>query len=1005
MKKLVSKIAATLFVCLFAFLLFTTANAAESTVWVENSKGQILVRFPVDTSAAAADLQKALDYVRDNSSASNILSVVPAAGTYHIDNSLNLYSHTVLDLSAGVTLKRDNDASMIRFGRGNAQASGYDGFENITIQGAKDSYGTLDGNALKHTIVRFAHAKNVTFRYLNFTNVSRNHHLEFAGSKDVLVENCKFNNFYPKAKESTYNCEAIQMDILTEGHFPKYDFYDNTVNKNITIQNCLFEDVNRGVGVHSGQVGLYMENIKITNNIFKNATGYAVVATNYKNSEISNNTIIDCGSGIIFRHITPGYINYYEGNSKTIDTNMNCVIRDNTISVKKTAFKNARYGISVYGKLLTKPATDNGTTFPAADYRVSGLTITGNTITSKTYANGIWLQGTINSTVSQNSVTYNIPKKESNSCDGIKLEDTDGIILTENTVTESSSTRIARSGFYIRNAENTTIKNCTVKNMYQDGIYLNESDGCIIENNTIDGVRKHGIYVDENSGTKEAPTSVKKNTIKNVGSRGICVNSGAWVNAESNAITKTGGHGICVTNGAFAANILNNTVKNAGDAGIYINDKSSADLISGNKITSPKGQGIYINSGSTAVTIEKNTITSSKSYGIFVRSSTATKIASNKIKSASRGINISGSTVKTLQSNTVSGSKSEGIYIASKAKVATVKKNKVSSGGKHGIHISGATVENLESNTISSSKGHGIYVKSSATLTSATKNTIVDSKECGIRVISSKVGKLTGNTIKKDKNKVSASDGIYLSGKSSATAISSNKLSNLKGHGIYLTDTTSVGNVQKNTIKKPGSHGMYIKNTVSVATISGNTIDSPKSHGIYTKDKSAVKTISGNIIKNVPENGIYLKGTGVTCTVKSNTITKCGEIGIDVGSGAKVKISGNKISGCPKATIRLMGTPYKKVSAEDFKIKSVKKDGKTLVLSWEKIKHVDEYIVLRSTSKKGTYKQIGTTEGTSFTDKNVKRGKTYYYKVMPVVETKLSTVKFAPSPVKNLKFR
>ena len=66
---------------------------------------------------------------------------------------------------------------------------------------------------------------------------------------------------------------------------------------------------------------------------------------------------------------------------------------------------------------------------------------------------------------------------------------------------------------------------------------------------------------------------------------------------------------------------------------------------------------------------------------------------------------------------------------------------------------------------------------------------------------------------------------------------------------------------------------------------------------------------------------------------------------------------------------------------------------------------MDEYVILRSTSKKGSYKQIGTTEGASFTDKNVKTGKTYYYKVMPVVQTKLSTVKFAATPVKSLKFK
>ncbi len=55
-------------------------------------------------------------------------------------------------------------------------------------------------------------------------------------------------------------------------------------------------------------------------------------------------------------------------------------------------------------------------------------------------------------------------------------------------------------------------------------------------------------------------------------------------------------------------------------------------------------------------------------------------------------------------------------------------------------------------------------------------------------------------------------------------------------------------------------------------------------------------------------------------------------------------------------------------------------------LKWEEVKAASGYEVYRSVSKKDGYKKVGETKGsrsTSFTDKTVKSGKSYYYKVRP----------------------
>ncbi len=62
----------------------------------------------------------------------------------------------------------------------------------------------------------------------------------------------------------------------------------------------------------------------------------------------------------------------------------------------------------------------------------------------------------------------------------------------------------------------------------------------------------------------------------------------------------------------------------------------------------------------------------------------------------------------------------------------------------------------------------------------------------------------------------------------------------------------------------------------------------------------------------------------------------------------------------------------------------VSKDAKTLTVKWNKVSGASGYEVYRSTSKNGSYKKVTTIKKgstTSYNDKDLKAGKTYYYKV------------------------
>ena len=63
---------------------------------------------------------------------------------------------------------------------------------------------------------------------------------------------------------------------------------------------------------------------------------------------------------------------------------------------------------------------------------------------------------------------------------------------------------------------------------------------------------------------------------------------------------------------------------------------------------------------------------------------------------------------------------------------------------------------------------------------------------------------------------------------------------------------------------------------------------------------------------------------------------------------------------------------------------SIKLSSNKPKLSWNAVFNAQEYVIYRSTSKSGSYTEIARTTSLSYRDKNTKKGKTYYYKVMAI---------------------
>ncbi len=91
------------------------------------------------------------------------------------------------------------------------------------------------------------------------------------------------------------------------------------------------------------------------------------------------------------------------------------------------------------------------------------------------------------------------------------------------------------------------------------------------------------------------------------------------------------------------------------------------------------------------------------------------------------------------------------------------------------------------------------------------------------------------------------------------------------------------------------------------------------------------------------------------------------------GVGREYRLSVNKIRAVSPKITGVKSTAYNK-----------------LKVSWNAVAGVENYTIYRSTSKNGTYEKIKTVSdihATSWTDKKVTAGKTYYYKMTATVKT------------------
>lgn len=642
MKKLLSLMLTLIMIICSSFCFDTIAFADDYTV----------VNISIQSGEDAATvIQDTIKNYKGNGS----YKFVVAPGTYNLNSRIAVFSNTWLELT-GVTFNRTFSGSvMLTIGHNSDGATGSDFYRNIVVNGGTFNSNGQNGNS--GSIFTFSHASNVTVTNVTFKNCCSGHHLTFAGCNNVNVKYCRFEGQYYNSDDNDANMEAIQLDILEKSHFPglQPQGYDATMNSNITVSDCVFENVNRGVGSHSIFAGKYMSDISIVNNTFKNVGGYAIQTSNYINTSIIGNIISDCGAGIYYRSSIPNYSNVYAyGNSAPVRENY-AEIANNYINVVFTndkTFNQLSYGIRVYGENIKT----NQSCINAGDYRAYNVNIHDNTINLNTNANGIWLVGAVGTKAANNTINYaSGTLRSSEPCFGIRYESSQSVNIDKNVINANSVSCV------------------------QNGIISDKSTGAVLTSNTVSKAKKNGINI-----STKSSASLNKNTIKNNGENGIFCYDSSTIKTSSNTVSGNKKHGVFIVN------------------------SPSLSTLSGDKISSSKQYGVAIQKSKAKLT--SLSVKSNKQYGIYLtQSSNATISKCTVSKNARDGIYITQTSTANISGGTVDSNSGNGIYFTNKAK-GSIKKVSVKKNKKAGIYFT-KKVGKITVNSVSYSANKGGKIK------------------------------------------------------------------------------------------------------------------------------------------------------------------------------------------------------------------------------------------------------------------------------------------------------
>ena len=898
-------------------------------------------RFGANGSDAEDDsyaIQNALNMAKG---ASGPTEVFVPAGTYVVGLPLGIYSNTKLTLADGATIKRTvGSASKVMLHGRHLNADGSECTRDATcphgghsqVKGVEITGGVWDGGMDTESVTgAFAllHGEDIKVRNVTFRHFTE-HIVNFSASKDVVVENCVFEDalrftgtssefwmYYDVGDTNRFHSiEAIHLDVANEeGEATTYPI-DDTPCENVTVADCVFRGVFAGAGNHHSIEGVRQDGFVVDSCSFSGLVSYAVHAHGFTNCLVRASSATDCAGMVWSRDASfaaerneiascarHGF--FAVDSSAAIDGNevdgvgLHGVYLDGgSASITSNKFLNCTQcgvradkcaGLSVSENDVSAPGEEGVNLFGGRDIEV--------------LLNNVESAGTV-AIIVQNAEGLEISSNDVSDCPacGVFVKScTDGVVFGNfiSDVTDADSQGITVMECYDVEVRDNALEDCC-----SSGIVVNGGEASVLANiitrpgknginalsatvtavsNEVFSAVESGYYLFAASGS-----SFRANGVSGCKIGFDVVNSGGVALSE-NSIVEPTQHGINARNTSSLV-VSGSIVENAGERGVTVSGGDAT--VVGCRIVSPNVFGICAENGAGLVASE-NEISSPGSCGVrLIGVSSASvrgcaisdaSVAGVSVSSDSSGVMVDGNTMDdcgsgfadngtsglTVSGNVVRNATGHGISLENSTG-ATVKGNTVEFAGGRGITVSGGDVA-VTGNSISEPADVGIY--SSSAKTTIVGNSIGRAGSSGLRLV-----ELDGSEIRDNGIFGSTGDGMLVSS-SKNLVVSGNELQGSGGRGMLFSYCSDC-DISQNLIDGAASEGIYYQYSTG-GVISSNEVVKTGGFAICVAGSVSSATVESNVATALSGHDIRIGDGAVGCSVTGNM---CGGGGVGIVS-------------------------------------------------------------------------------------------------------------------------
>ncbi len=311
-----------MFRCVVTDMYGNTAVSSPAALRITANGAEMLnaIDFGADGTDGRDDsaaIQAAFDFAEQYADEKHPITVSLPDGHYDVAHTLYISSHIRFILSDGAELNyRGDNGCMLQGGRINItediengiseRVEDYKSLIDVTICGGRWNAGASAGDVLTSPIIMI-NASDIHLCHLDMRQSSC-HDIMLASADNVVISGCTFHDSVTVGEETPHSREAVFIGYVWN------EFGKVMMSRNVTVNQCVFDGVNGGVGVRCQDAANQSLHVTVEKCVFRSLSASCVNADGVIGLTVSNCRASDCGA-FLYAYRTGGNVtsNMIEG--------------------------------------------------------------------------------------------------------------------------------------------------------------------------------------------------------------------------------------------------------------------------------------------------------------------------------------------------------------------------------------------------------------------------------------------------------------------------------------------------------------------------------------------------------------------------------------------------------------------------------------------------------------------------------------------------------------------